>query len=276
MPSVRSVCRLLLARVRAVVIVQASADIGACPQAGKSAPTQVAMLAGVTAGLVEATTCMTPMHCIQIKMQQDAMSVQPRFRSTAHAIASIVREEGLKRGLYAGLGPTVLKQAVNSCIRFTSMNELTRLRRQSLGASLPASAPLAVSDTFLCGACAGALSAVISHPIDTIKSNMQGNKRQSDRFQVCAAVGCLAWFPTRLPLRRENVQGMGGQVATPSQSEPYASQGSSLRCLVWVYQTGGIRGLYWGLAPRLLRVTAEQAVTFSVFDVVARTLDNRV
>lgn len=193
--------RLLLTRIITAAITQARADIGACPQGGKSAPTHVAMLAGVTAGLVEATTCMTPMHCIQIKMQQDAVSGQPRFRGTAHAIASIVREEGFKRGLYAGLGPTVLKQAVNSCIRFTSMNELTRLRRQSLDPSLPASTPLAVSDTFLLGACAGALSAVVSHPIDTIKSNMQGNKRQSDRFQVCETMGCLACFPARVLLR---------------------------------------------------------------------------
>ena len=142
------------------------------------------MFAGVIAGVVEATTCMTPMHCIQIKMQQDAMSTQPRYRGTIHAVASIIREEGFKRGLYAGLGPTVLKQAVNSCIRFTSMNELTKIRRKSLGSSKPASEPLAISETFVLGACAGALSAVVSHPIDTIKSNMQGDHSQSGRFQA--------------------------------------------------------------------------------------------
>ena len=64
---------------------------------------------------------------------------------------------GVKQGLYAGLGPTVLKQAVNSCIRFTTMNELTKLRRESLSTSLPPAAPLPLTDTFLLGACAGSL-----------------------------------------------------------------------------------------------------------------------
>ena len=50
-------------------------------------------------------------------------------------------------------------------------------------------------------------------------------------------------------------------------------QGSSLRCFWMVYQSAGVRGLYWGILPRLLRVTAEQAVTFSLFDLVARQLD---
>jgi hypothetical protein len=172
---------------------------------GSKAPAQAAMLAGVVAGVVEATTCMTPMHCIQIKIQQDATSSTPRFRGLTHAVRAILAEEGLVRGLYAGMGPTVLKQvvifflcasffpeknivlvavarllfccrgvedaktpqdlsaplslypqAVNSCIRFTSMNELTRLRRESMGTSVVRTdVPLPTSDIFLLGACAG-------------------------------------------------------------------------------------------------------------------------
>ena len=44
------------------------------------------MLAGVLAGVVEATTCMTPMHCIQIKTQQRALGSLPPFRGLLDAI----------------------------------------------------------------------------------------------------------------------------------------------------------------------------------------------
>ena len=170
-----------------------SARTGAT-QGGK-APAHVAMLAGVLAGVVEATTCMTPMHCIQIKTQQRALGSLPPFRGLLDAITGIVREEGVVRGLYAGLGPTVLKQAVNSCIRFATMNELTRLLSESRGgAAGSGAAPLPVHETFLLGACAGALSSVVSHPIDTVKSNMQGNRMHSDR---CAHARRPAHMHTR-------------------------------------------------------------------------------
>ena len=112
------------------------------------------------------------------------------------------------------------------------MNELTSIRRASRGGSATETAPLPLAETFALGACAGALSAVVSHPIDTIKSNMQGNPQHASQFQ-----------------------------------------GSALRCFWMVYQSAGVRGLYLGILPRLLRVTAEQAVTFSMFDLVARQLD---
>lgn len=40
---------------------------------------------------------------------------------------------GVRRGLYGGVGPTVLKGAVNNCIRFSTFNELKHLYLDSMG-----------------------------------------------------------------------------------------------------------------------------------------------
>lgn len=44
--------------------------------------------------------------------------------------------QGLWRGLYAGVGPTVLKGGVNNCIRFSAFNEMKYLYQEYKGASL--------------------------------------------------------------------------------------------------------------------------------------------
>lgn len=44
-----------------------------------------------------------------------------------HIIHMINHQPGFWRGLYAGVGPTVLKGGVNNCIRFSAFNEMKHL-----------------------------------------------------------------------------------------------------------------------------------------------------
>jgi len=97
--------------------------------------------------------------------------------------------KGFRHGLFAGMTPTVLKQCLNSLIRFGSMYEMTKWRRNQIQSQDPA-VPLPTRDVFLLGAIAGALSAVVSHPIDTVKSNMQGNKEHIAKFKY-STWGCM-------------------------------------------------------------------------------------
>lgn len=43
------------------------------------------------------------------------------------------RRAGFWRGLYAGVGPTVLKGGVNNCIRFSAFNEMKHLYQEYKG-----------------------------------------------------------------------------------------------------------------------------------------------
>ncbi|GAB5035288.1 tricarboxylate transport mitochondrial [Nannochloropsis oceanica] len=212
---------------------------------GKKDPL-LTMTAGTLAGAMEFLTVGTPMQCIQIKMAQDSYSLKPRFAGFADAVVGIVRMEGFWGGLYAGTGPTVLKGALNNCIRFSTYSELKHLYQQfktgdiiiSSSSSSSATttvfvenlAPLNAAESMLLGAISGGLSAVATHPIDTVKSNMQ-------------SIG-------------------GGGYST------------SWDCFTKILQSQGLLGLYRGMSPRFIRVCLEIGLHFTMYERIARYLDS--
>eukprot|EP00904_Undaria_pinnatifida_P004440 jgi/Undpi1/13998/HiC_scaffold_9.g03649.m1 len=133
-----------------------------------------ALAAGTLAGAVESATCLTPLQNIQIKMTQDADAPRQArmYRGFFHALSEIPRREGLRKGFFSGLWPTVVKGATNNCIRFGIVHEGAKALRRSKG-DAPDQA-LRPGVVFGLGAAGGAISAVVTHPIDTVKSNLQG------------------------------------------------------------------------------------------------------
>jgi len=73
--------------------------------------------AGLGAGVTEGVAVVTPMEVIKIRLQAQQHSLAdpldtPRYRNAAHAVYTIVREEGLST-LYRGVTLTALRQATN-------------------------------------------------------------------------------------------------------------------------------------------------------------------
>ena len=74
-------------------------------------------LAGLGAGITEAVAVVTPMEVVKIRLQAQQHSLAdpleaPRYRNAAHAVYTIVREEGFST-LYRGVSLTALRQATN-------------------------------------------------------------------------------------------------------------------------------------------------------------------
>ena len=74
-------------------------------------------VAGLAAGTTEAVAVVTPMEVVKIRLQAQSHSLAdpleiPRYRNAAHAVYTIVREEGF-RTLYRGVSLTALRQATN-------------------------------------------------------------------------------------------------------------------------------------------------------------------
>lgn len=159
-----------------------------------------ALAAGTVAGVIESAACLTPLQNIQIKMTQDANSQRQSriYRGFVHALREIPRREGIPAGFFGGLWPTVAKGAINNCIRFGLYNEMTGALRRARGEA-PDEA-LGPTASFGLGATAGAVSAVVTHPIDTVKSNLQGLSARSysgslDCFkQILASSGVVGLF----------------------------------------------------------------------------------
>lgn len=129
---------------------------------------QKKLLTGLCAGVCEAIFAVTPMETVKVKFINDQRSANPRFKGFFHGVGIIVKEQGF-RGVYQGLGPTILKQGSNQAIRFFVVDSLKEWYQ---GGDKNKTVPKILVGAF--GATAGAASVFGNTPIDVIKTRMQG------------------------------------------------------------------------------------------------------
>jgi hypothetical protein len=133
--------------------------------------------AGLVAGAVEALVVVTPAMTMQTRLihdaviaslarEQGAAAAQRRYRGLVDGVRTIVASEGVA-GVFRAPGPTVLKGAINQGSRFATYGSLRRALDDAWGAR-------PVTNGFLAGAGAGIVSVLLSQPIDTVRTQMQG------------------------------------------------------------------------------------------------------
>eukprot|EP00967_Tisochrysis_lutea_P092057 scaffold132507_cov30-Tisochrysis_lutea.AAC.3 len=167
--------------VRFATFQQLSTSAHAHGYSGSGADT----VCGFFAGVAEAALCQTPNQAIAIKMVHDQAPNGPnRFKSFAHAVRCIHAEDGIWRGFFCGITPAVTKGAVTNCIRFFGYGAITRAMKSQ---QPPEDRTLQPWQTMLAGGVAGAVSAVVSQPIDTVKANMMG--LEAKHFD--SSLGCM-------------------------------------------------------------------------------------
>jgi solute carrier family 25 citrate transporter 1 len=86
------------------------------PETGLTSP-QGIFVAGLGAGTTEAVAVVNPMEVVKIRLQAQQHSLAdplevPRYRNAAHALYTIIREEGFLT-LYRGVALTAARQATN-------------------------------------------------------------------------------------------------------------------------------------------------------------------
>lgn len=128
--------------------------------------------AGLAAGTTEAVAVVCPMEVVKIRLQAQQHSLadpmeMPRYRNAAHAVYTIVREEGVTT-LYRGVGLTALRQATNQGANFTTYQELKRLAHKYQ----PELAELPSYQHMVIGLISGAMGPFSNAPVDTIKTRM--------------------------------------------------------------------------------------------------------
>lgn len=140
-------------------------------QTGVTSP-QGVFLAGLLAGTTEAVAVVNPMEVVKIRLQAQQHSLadpleKPRYRNAAHALYTIIREEGFMT-LYRGVALTAARQATNQAANFTAYQELKALaQRVQNTTDLPS------YETAVIGLISGALGPFSNAPIDTIKTRIQ-------------------------------------------------------------------------------------------------------
>lgn len=144
---------------------------GALPRdAATNKPTSMStMISGVTAGVVESLTVVTPGENIKTR------AVESRTAGKSSSAWSVMREiAGTKgiSGFYRGLLPVTLKQASNALVRFTSYHAIHSHIQRPLG-----EVSLTGLATPIAGASAGVITVYATMPFDVIKTKMQSTSR---------------------------------------------------------------------------------------------------
>ena len=128
------------------------AEQGGSPLAAQFA---AATLAGTAASLVR-----VPTEVVKQRMQMG------QFSSATAAVKAILRSEGLRKGLYAGYGSFMLRDLPFDAIEFIAYEQARSAWRAA------ASRELNAAETSAVGALAGVATAVLTTPLDVIKTRL--------------------------------------------------------------------------------------------------------
>lgn len=122
--------------------------------------------------LHRAVAVVNPMEVVKIRLQAQQHSLAdplevPRYRNAAHALYTIIREEGFFT-LYRGVALTAARQATNQAANFTAYQEI-----KAWAEKIQDTKNLPSYQTAVIGLISGALGPFSNAPIDTIKTRIQ-------------------------------------------------------------------------------------------------------
>uniref|UniRef100_A0A0E0M7D9 Uncharacterized protein n=1 Tax=Oryza punctata TaxID=4537 RepID=A0A0E0M7D9_ORYPU len=194
------------------------------------AASAAASAAGGVSAAVAAQVVWTPVDVVSQRLMVQTATAGPPYRGGADALRKILLADGV-RGLYRGFGVSVLTYAPSSAAWWASYATAQRLIWRALGPAHHDSRASVVAVQGASAAAAGGAAALVTMPLDTVKT----------RLQVMDA-------------------GTGGG-ARP------ASLASEARALV---REGGWGACYRGLGPRWVSMSLSAATMVTVYEFLKR------
>lgn len=209
-----------------------------------------AVLAGGLAGAFEAVI-ITPLEIIKIAMQSERI---PRGGITARfgEVCRVIWQHSGIAGLYQGLGATVAKHAIHSCVYFSTYSEL---KHSVLAPGDEASSGERVRFHAGAGFAAGVSAGIVNNPFDVLKSKLQ-----------VAAASDLEGH--RLAKEYAMQSGAGAALGESGKQRIFGVVGPLIRLV----RTEGIGILSQGLSAKLMRLGPGSAVIFTVYESVMSQL----
>lgn len=129
------------------------------------------ILAGLGAGLLESFIAVTPFEAIKTALIDDKQALKPKYQAgLVSGSVKLCRDLGFK-GIYAGLLPVSLRQALNQAVRFGLYNSIKLMIQQASGTK--SNEQLSSPATFLVGSISGTITVYTTMPVDTVKTRMQ-------------------------------------------------------------------------------------------------------
>ncbi|XP_037723895.1 solute carrier family 25 member 40 isoform X3 [Drosophila subpulchrella] len=198
-------------------------------------PYYVPMASGICSRTI-VVTAITPIEMVRIKMQSEYMTYSELWR----VLRSLIRQHGIL-GLWRGWPPTVMRDAPFSGTYWAAYEAMKR----AFGVAEPS-----FLFSFFTGAVSGAVATFVTMPFDLITTHTQIELGQDVLYEeVAAGTGAAA--------------GTGGGPRTQPSAMAKPSMFSRLR---HIHRQQGVRGLYVGVVPRMLRVVPACAIMISTFE----------
>jgi solute carrier family 25 phosphate transporter 23/24/25/41 len=195
------------------------------------------LLAGAGAGM---TACAATYPLDLVRTRLAAQTTQARYHGLLHALRAIHAAEGA-RGLYRGVGATLVGVAPSLAINFAVYETL----RSRAAAAAPGAHPAALA--LAAGSAAGAVSAVCCFPLDLVRRRMQLGD---------AAAGAPSGSGPAAAAARAASGSLRGMPAAARR----------------VLQRDGLRGFYRGIVPELGKVVPGVGIAFSVYEFAKKQL----
>lgn len=197
---------------------------------------QERLVAGAAAGFV---SCLAiyPMEVIKTRM---AVAKQGQFGSIAACVRATVKHEGLS-ALYKGLAASLVGIVPYSAIDLALYSTLKEWCIRGRGER-----ELPVVTLLGCGAASSAVAQIITYPLALAKTRMQvaGMGGRSPRVRIEYGLA---------PVVRPEYSGL-------------------LDCLRQTVRGEGVRGLYAGLVPNMLKAVPAVAISYTVFETSKKQL----
>ncbi|XP_064538705.1 probable mitochondrial glutathione transporter SLC25A40 [Drosophila montana] len=200
-----------------------------------SLPSVVPMVSGVCARTV-VVTAITPLEMIRIKMQAGYIT----YTELWIVLRSLIKSQGVL-GLWRGWPPTIMRDAPFSgtyWAAYESMKRACNVTEPTFWFS------------FVTGAASGALATLVTMPFDLITTHTQIELGQDVLYSDSSGSG----------------KGGTGASATTAATASAPAKQSVFSRLSMIYRQQGIRGLYVGVIPRMLRVVPACAIMISAFE----------
>ncbi|KAJ2497599.1 hypothetical protein GGH96_004974 [Coemansia sp. RSA 1972] len=140
------------------------------------------MVAGLCAGVIEGGSVVAPSEVIKTRLIHDQCMPNSQFRGTLDCVRSVLREDGV-RGLYRGVGPVMMRQGANSCVRFAAYDSLKQLMLRNTRVDAK-DIPFVYS--FGLGMAAGIITVYSTMPFDVVKTRMQSPNMEYTNSIQCA------------------------------------------------------------------------------------------
>jgi solute carrier family 25 folate transporter 32 len=186
-----------------------------------------------------------------------AAPATPQYTGLAHALRRIAADEGL-RGLYRGLLPS-LALVSHGALQFTAYEAL---KKRALARSAAADERVEAA-----GGAGTASPAQARH----LSAGAAGAAGVASKLLASGVT-----YPSqvlRARLQQRSTGGAGGAGATATAAAAAAPTPGVLRTLQQLLAREGLRGLYKGWVPNVLRVLPSSALTFLVYEQVSQALE---